>query len=380
MAENTEFRPHSPWPAVWKGLVGGAVAGAALALGMPRPYVAEVGLLFPTLNSTVLKKVTASLKLDASSVDWNKTGPTSDAQMVQAARVILQSRAALESSFRQSKTKPAPTFKLLQGEPTEYFRRHNLDIEPADGTSLVVRVRYPRAEGARALCQGLLDYYTTFVHEHRLTNTGRTRQQLEEKLVRVDKRLTALEKKLLLSAENRFRPLPDSKLPADARVMRDLWKQRILEGGTSGRVLDEMRKIRKDAEADTGVESPADIGTDWRSRWGSTSLEDTAAREGSLPRTSRQADLPSRLELERVYEETLLLYNSGLLQYDFLSMWESLENFDFEISDPISVHQETAGERLALWTLIGGLAGCLLGLLLGLLLGRRAPKRVNSGE
>ena len=369
MLQISESRRNHPLQAGWKGLIGGALASAVLALAVPRPYVAEVGLLFPTLNSTVLKKVTTSLKLDASAVDWNKTGPTSDTQMVQAARVILQSRAALDSSVRESKVKPAPTIKLLQGEPIDYFRRHNVEVEPADGSSLVIRVRYSRAEGARAICQGLLDYYTTFVHEHRLTNTARTRQQLEEKLVRVDKRLTALEKKLLLSAENRFRPLPDSKLPADARVVRDLWKQRILEGGTSGRVLDEMRKIRKDAEADTGSEGLPDIGTDWRSRWGSTSLEDTAAREGSLPRTSRQADLPSRLELERVYEETLLLYNSGLLQYDFLSMWESLENFDFEISDPISVHQQAAGDRLLPWTLIGAGAGFLLGLLLG----RRAP-------
>ena len=334
----------------------GAAAGCVAALAAPRPYVAEVGLLFPTLNAAVVKDVTKGLKLDASDVDWGKSSGVSDSQLIESARVILSSRAAVESSLHGAKITLPPTFSAIQGEPTEAFRRDGVQLKN-DGMALTISVTYSRAEGARALCQGLLDYYTTFVHEHRLSNTARTRQQLEEKLVRVDRRLTALERKLLLSAENRFRPLTDSKLPNDSKVMKEIWKQRILEGGSSGRVLDEMRRIRKAADEEKPDETTQDVGADWRSRWGSTTLESTESREGALPRTSRAADLPSRLELERVYEETLLLYNSALLQWDFLSMWEGLENFDFEIVDPISTHQQPANQRLPGWALGGALVG-----------------------
>lgn len=348
--------PRARGPHLLTGLLLGGLIGLVAALAAPRPYVAEVGLLFPTLNAATVKEVTKSLKLDASDVDWGKSNGVSDSQLLESARVILSSRAAVESGLKEAKISLPPTLALIQGDPVEAFRRDDLVLSN-DGLALRLKVSYPRADGARSLCQGLLNYYSTFVHEHRLSNTARTRQQLEEKLVRVDRRLSALERKLLLSAENRFRPLADSKLPNDSKVMRELWKQRILEGGSSGRVLDEMRRIRKEASQDQPEEENQDVGEDWRSRWGSTTLESTEAREGSLPRTSRAADLPSRLELERVYEETLLLYNSALLQWDFLSMWEGLENFDFEIVDPISTHQLPAGQRIPAWSLAGALIG-----------------------
>ena len=40
-----------------------------------------------------------------------------------------------------------------------------------------------------------------------------------------------------------------------------------------------------------------------------------------------------------------------------------MENFDFEVVDPVAVHQEAATTRVLLWSLIGGLAGGLLGLM-----------------
>jgi len=341
-----------------KGILVGALVGVAATLVAPKTYVAEVSLLFPTINASALKEVTKSLKLDGAGVDWNKSTSTSDAQMVEAASLVFKSRAAITSALKEAKVTLSPTVLALQGDPIEYFRNRNVDIDASDA-SIRLKVSYTRPETARALCQGLLDYYTTFVHEHRLTNTARTRLQLEEKLVRVDRRLSVLERKLALSPEGRFPQLADGTVRPDSKVVRELWKQRILEGGSSGRILDEMRKIRKEAGQD--AEPPeTDIAEDWRSRWGSTTLEDAASREASLPRSGRRADLPSRLELERVYEETLLLYHAGLLQYDFLSMWEGLENFDFELVDPVAVHQEASTDRMLTWAVFGAIIGGLL--------------------
>ncbi|MBT9585569.1 hypothetical protein IV102_19665 [bacterium] len=346
------------------GLLLGAMVGAAATFAFPSQYVAEVSLIFPSINSNVLKQVTKALKLDAAGVEWSKSVATSDAQMVEAASLVFKSRAAITSSLRGAKVVLPPTLVALQGDPIESFRNNNVQVETLDGTSIKLEVLYSRVETARALCQGLLDYYTTFVHEHRLTNTARTRQQLEEKLVRVDKRLGTLEKKLLEASGGRFRVLGDSTIRPDPKIMKELWKQRILESGSSGRVLDEMRKIRKEAAQDNKDNpDPEELGDDWRSRWGSTTLEDTTDREGSLPRNARRSDMPSRLELERVYEETLLLYHAGLLQYDFLSMWESLENFDFEIVDPVTVHQQAATTRMVYLSLLGALLGTLASLL-----------------
>lgn len=343
----------------FKGLMIGALVGLAGSLFLPRNYVAEVTLLFPTINSNALKQVTKTMQMDGSGVDWNKTTSVSDAQLVDAAAQIMRSRAAVESSVRDAKVILPRTVLALQGEPVDYFRTHNLEVDASEAF-VTVKVAYSRAEIARALCQGFLNYYSTFVREHRLTNTARTRQQLEEKLVRVDKRLSVLERKLLITPDSRLRS-GDSAGGLDPKVMRELWKQRILEGGSSGRILDEMRKIRKGAGNATVDPGDTQIGEDWRSRWGSTTLENAEEREGSLPRNTRRADLPSRLELERVYEETLLLYHAGLLQYDFLTMWEGLENFDFEIVDPLAVHQAgTLGRSLAL-VAVGGLLGAGLG-------------------
>ena len=344
-----------------KGLVIGAVLGLISSFAMPKTYVAEVSLLFPSINASVVKQVSKSLKLDGAGVDWNKTTSTSDAQMVEAARLIMTSRAAITSSLRDAKVILPRTVLVLQGDPVENFRNHNVELDDSTG-SIRLKVSYSRAEDARALCQGLLDYYSTFVHEHRLTNTARTRQQLEEKLVRVDKRLSVLEGKLLKSSDARGRILTDLTGRADPKVLKDMWTKRILEGGSSGRLLDEMRKIRKDA-AQSSEPAETDVGEDWRARWGSTTLQGAEESESNLPRNARRVDLPSRLELERVYEETLVLYHAGLIQYDFLSVWESLENFDFEVVDPVAVHQEATTTRLLVWSLVGGLAGVLLGLL-----------------
>lgn len=346
-----------------RDLVLGSLMGAAVTFALPNNYIAEVSLIFPSINANVLKQVTKSLRLDGAGVEWKQSTATSDTQMVEAATLVLKSRAAITTSLRDSKVVLPPTVVALQGDPVESFRNSNIRIESLDGTSLKLKVSYSRAETARALCQGLLDYYTTFVHEHRLTNTARTRQQLEEKLVRVDKRLGVLERKLLTASDPRLRALGDTTIRPDPKVMREIWKQRILEGGSSGRVIDEMRKIRKEAAQSQGEGESEDVGDDWRSRWGSTTLEGGTTVE-SLPRNARRTDLASRLELERVYEETLLLYHAGLLQYDFLSMWESLENFDFEIVDPVTVHQEPSTQRIGWGAFLGGLLGFLFGKLL----------------
>lgn len=347
-------------PSAFPAFFVGALIGAAATFASPRTYVAEVSLLFPTIDAQALKAVSKTLKLDASSVEWGKTTSTSDAQVVEAAAMILRSRAAINASLRDSKVVLPPTLQFVQGDSIESFRNNNVTVDNQDGASLVLKVSYPRAESARALCQGLLDYYTTFVHEHRLTNTARTRQQLEKKLVRVDKRLAVLERKLI---EATSRTLADGAIRPDPKVMRELWKQRILESGSAGRILDEMRDIRKQAGQEPDEQPPGeDVGEDWRNRWGSTTLEGPARSETNLPRNARRSDIPSRLELERVYEETLLLYHAGLLQYDFLSMWESLENFDFEIVDPVTVHQETLAPRAIQWALLGGLI-CAVGAL-----------------
>ena len=360
MAETADYyKPRAKGGVPFRGLLGGALIGFLAALFSPKPYVAEVSLVFPTINASAVKAVSTTLKLDGSGVDWSKTTPVSDEQVVEAAALVLSSRAAITSTIKDAKVPTPTTFGPLQGDPIDYFRRFSLEVDRT-GNSLIVRVYYSRAETARTLCQGLLDYYTTFVHEHRLTNTARTRQQLEEKLVRVDRRLTVLERKLA-SASGRLRGLDGLGPGADPKILKEIWKQRIVEAGQSGRIQDEMRKIRKDAaqQPDTLDEEG---GGDWKSRWGSTTIEDPGKREEALPRNGRRTDLPSRLELERVYEETLLLYHSGLVQYDFLSTWESMENFDFEVVDPITVHQDGGGARMRLWTLIGAMVGLILGL------------------
>lgn len=345
----------------------GAVLGCGAALLYPRAYIAEATLLFPTLSSTALKRSAQLLKLDASGVDWAHTPGTVDSQLVEAASVVLKSRAAINSTLAASKVALRPSIPLLLGDPVEAFRARDVVVDPQGGGSLVLRVRFGKPESARALCQGLLDYYTTFVHEHRLTNTARTRQQLEQKLVRVDKRLTILERKLLVSSSTRG---SYGEMVKDPKVMRDLWKQRILEGGATGRLLDEMREVRKQA-ARTGSEESESVGVgeDWRARWGSASLEDQTKNDPTSSRGVRRPDIPSRLELERVYEETLLLYHAGILQYDFISMWESLENFDFEIVDPVTVHPESPANKVWLAGLLGGLAFTCLSAML------RSPNR-----
>lgn len=350
-------------PSLWLGLFVGAAIGAAIPLAMPKNYVAETSVLFPSINNGVLKKVTQALSVDASAVQWNNPS-TSDTQMVEAASLVLKSRAALTITLREAKVTLPPRLDFWQGDALEGFRQNNVTVENVQGNSLKLSVTYPRAEGARTLCQGLLDYYTNFVHDHRLTNTARTRQQLEEKLAKIDRRLSTLEKKLLISSDGRMRLLGDSTLRPDPKIMKDLWRQRILDSGSSKRVLDEMRRLRSDTNRDKSLTPDAEVGEDWRTRWGSTSLENSDQREESLPNSSRRSDLPSRLEMERVYEETLLLYHSGLLQHDFLSMWESLENFDFEVIDPVSVHQENYLPRLTFGLILGGLAGVLLAALI----------------
>lgn len=349
--------PRNRGAGLMKGLVTGALIGLVAALAAPKAYVAEVSLLFPTINSAALKQVTKSLKLDGSGVDWSKSASTSDPQMVHAATLVFKSRSAITSSLRDAKVSLPPTVLAIQGDPVEYFRNHNLEIDGSD-TSLRLKVSYSRAESARALCQGLLNYYTTFVHDHRLTNTARTRQQLEEKLIRVDKRLTVLEGKFVKAPSGPLTFSLDGPGNRDPKVMREIVKQRILEGGSSGRILDEMRKIRK--EAGQSAPETEDPGDDWRSRWGTNTLENSNGREEALPRNTRRTDLPSRLELERVYEETLLLYHAGLLQYDFLTMWEGLENFDFEVVDPVTVHLEGNLDRVVSWAALGGFVGLLL--------------------
>ena len=346
-------------PQVLIGLVLGAALGAGASLLMPHNYVAETSLLLPSINASVLKKVTQTLSEDASGVQWNNAS-TSDSQMVEAARLVLKSRAALTITLRESKVSLPPKLFFFGSDPLEAFRQNNIQVQKAGGNALNLSVAYPQAEGARSLCQGLLNYYTNFVHDHRLTNTARTRQQLEEKLIRVDRRLSVLERKLLAATDGRWRIIGDSTIRPDPKVMKDLWRQRILESGSSKRLLDEMRKIRKDSAREQKQPADEEIGNNWRSRWGSTSLEEPGDREESLPNNARRSDIPSRLELERVYEETLLLYHAGLVQHDFLSMWESLENFDFEVIDPVSVRKQSYLPGALYGSLLGGVLGAAL--------------------
>jgi hypothetical protein len=337
-------------------LVGGAL-GLLVTLAGPRSYVADATVYFPSINATQFKQMTQVLKAEPGNTEWSNAAPASDSQVVEAACVLLRSRAAVVQGLRDSKINLTPGWL---GDPIESLRQNDIQTEILQGTTVRLSVRFPRAEAARALCQSLLDYYTTFVHDHRLTNTARTRDHLEKKLIRLDRRLSVLEHKLTDNSRLGLRNLGDSVVRPDAKTMRELWKKRILEHGSSQRLLEEMRRVRQESAQDKDKPDNDLDDENWIQRWGST-----AQGNSDLPNNVRQADVPSRLELERVYEETLLLYHSALLQHDFLSTWESLENFDYELVDPVSVQAEAVPGRAARRAALGALIGLALALLLG---------------
>lgn len=357
-----ESHPARRFPPM-AGLILGGLVGVSLAWFQPVRYRAEVSVYFPGINSSLFRELTQVLRVDpVESTDASRN--VSDPRVLEAAQRTLTSRAALSYSLNQAKV--AFTTNPLLGDPVEYFRRNNLHLESNQLSTLKLSVDYVDAEQSRLLCQGLLDYYTQFVKNNALTNTSRARRKIDAQLKDIEKQLVEIERKLSDSADDKVPWAGDSQRP-DLSVLREVWRKRLSERGQGHRILKELRKIRAaNAGPSDGSPSTAETPTppaDWLKRWGPTGVESNSERLSQrLPGSARKADIPSRLKLERNYEQLLMLYQAASLQNQFLSIWETLESFDFEIVDPIAVSQLGRGSRVGQFGLIGALLGLLLAL------------------
>lgn len=347
---------------LWVGLVVGLLLGFGAAWLQPVRYRAEVALYFPGLNSSLFRQLTQTLQADA----VESTGDSqsfSSPSVVEAAERVLGSRAALAYSMNQAKVVFTPS--PFAPDPVERFRRERLHLESNQASSIRLSVVYYDAEQARLLCQGLLDYYTQFVKSNALTNTARARNRLEAQLKDLDKQLVEIETRLVASSDGGGGLPGGGSTKPDISVLREVWKKRIAERGQGQRVLNELRKIRA---ANTVGDGPVAAGAadnrpspqEWTRRWGPVGAPSAGQLSQRLPGNVRKSDLPSRLKWERHYEQLAAVYQAASLQHQFLSIWETLESFDFEILDPISVSRVSDGDRWLFMPLLGGLMGLLL--------------------
>jgi hypothetical protein len=342
----------------WVGLLLGALAGAGFSFAAGPSYIAEVALFFPSVNTGIYRELTQSLKADPLETKVSSAAPAPDPRMMEAATSVLESRAALDYSLDKAKVGIASN--PLVTDPVEHFRKHNIEVDVSQTSTLRLQVRYSRPEIARSICEALLDYYSAFIQRNSLTNTTRARKRLGRQLADLRKRLGDLDKKLTESSSSRLEVAGDSAISPDVDTMREIWQRRINEKGSSHLLLEELRRIRARSRSSDPADNTRDAASEWQRRWGSANEQQRAANGTPLPGSVRKTELPSRLQLERNYEENLLLYHAGLLQHSFLTTWEALEDFDYEIVDPVSVRVATSPFRPVWWGALGGLCGLLL--------------------
>lgn len=334
-----------------------AIVALAVSFLFPRGYRAGVTLYFPSVNTELYRELTEALRVDAlDSSRGTPEPPGPDGRVLEVASTVLHSRAALESTL--SKLKLTPPSNPLFGDAVEAFRSENVGVTPLGVSSLRLSVLYSQPENARAICAGLLDYYSEFIAQNPVTNTARVRLRVERQLRDLDKKLRELESKLVVSADPLTQLQGDATIQPDPAIMRQLWQKRLADSGNSRLMLDKLRQLR--AQNRSGESGTPDPVLDWQRRWGPAAGGSSAKVGSRLPSNVRKADLPTRLLLERNYEENLTLYQAAVLQYSFLTSWGALQDFSYQILDPIAV--ETVGSAYRpLWFALGGaLAGLLL--------------------
>ena len=324
--------------------------GALWSLTRRSDYRGEVSLFFPGVQSQMFSNLTKALRArpdDGLDMPENIKG---DSEVAPLALVIFESRAAAEFSLKQQ-GEPS-THRWGSGEPVEEFSR-SLQVELQEPSTVKIRVVARSSEACRKKIQGLLDYYQEFVSTHPLSRVRRTRERTEARLAKNAAHLRALEEKMSRSSSRELRKLGDAAIRANPAVMSQLWLRRMEDEGRSRELLNQMQKIRGQ------VKGPKPAEAAWMKEW--------ARRQRANPKTSPalkravgRQELLEQARLERDYDEALLRHRSLVLQSSFLLTLEDLDDFSYEVIDPIRIVAQRQGR---IWYLF---AGGVLGLLIGL--------------
>jgi hypothetical protein len=342
----------------------GIVLGAGWALIQPRHYVAQVTVYFPSVQPELFLNLTQALRADpARGADLpNLTGRP---DVSQVASVVFRSAAAAEFALKRAGQDASAAWKMT--DPVSALQAR-LQVQTTDPSTLQLRLESRSGNDARVMLQAVLDYYSDFVKKTPLTRVRSARESTEARLAKVVKYLRLLEEKMTRSTSAELRALGDQALKANPKVMTQVWLRRMDEESRGRELLDKLQRIR-------GNRKPGDRSEEvWLTEWARGQKANPRPSQG-LMRPVRSQDLQQRAQLEREYYEALLKHRSLVLQHSFLLTWESLENHDFEIIDPLNVRSSRVNWMLA--GLVGGGVGLVVALLLAL---RSRPRRRRAVE
>lgn len=348
-------------------MLAGAVVGGALAAFRPRQYQAELTAYFPSVNSQVYTQLTQALRVDPMGQDGGaaagySTQPGKETH--ELASLILGSRAAATFSLKQAGVPSQSTW--WDPDPVERFRKKQLVLEQAQASGLRIQVEASSPETARQLCEALISYYSDFVKSNPLTVTSSTRKRCEAELAHANKKLSGIEAEMMASNA------PDSSAgKIDPKVARELYRKRLDQTSENRQVLDTLHRIRaQPGNPETG-ETPGSSGTPaplepqaWNNQWNRKDKAKATRPGDKFGNQVKESDLLKRAQLERRYEDNLLIYRSLLLQASFLRTWEALETDKLEIVDPIVVRPAPRVDYH--WPIFGAVAGAALWFLLSL--------------
>lgn len=150
------------------------------------------------------------------------------------------------------------------------------------------------------------------------------------------------------------RELGDEIVGLGGSTAEELARRRNQQQQLGRVVLDRLRKVRTDLEQES-VDP----------------MSQTLAAENQAGKSTRYegtdipgpADLTNRVRLERNYEDSTALHRMLLLQHGLLRTLEDLEQVEYTVIDPLSVHRRALGLTWLVPALVGAGVGMLVGLL-----------------
>lgn len=360
-----KFRAH-PF-ALALGVALGALGGLGYAKAQPQLYEAGLTLHFPSTDREMFRQILQAVSSDSASNETLNlvSSGQEGGKRVDVAREIFFSRAATARACEASGLR-------LSAEQRENFRVRNLTVEVRSGNVLALEVRDRRSETARTLCQNYLDYYEEFVRDQALTHTGKVRQSLEKRYLAMAAQVRKLEVRLLSAEELKRRRLGDSLVAQSESTRALLARGREQEEALSRESLERLRKLRTELQVRQPGELPgADPWTppnpSQNAITATLSQEKVTADRYKDDPPPPPAEVVKRAQLERNYEDTVALHRILLLQHGILRTLEELEELDFKIIDPLSVHPVSRSNTLISYAVLGGLLALLLEWLVSLL-------------
>jgi hypothetical protein len=306
----------------------GVVVALAWTVLRPAGASARTVIYFPGVHPQPFMNLTRALRAD--SVEGLDPAPVAagNPEIPQLARVILESRGAAEAALQATNSSTASG--RWRGDPVDAFL-DRLQIEYREPATLTLQLEAANGNLARTQLQKVLDYYSSYVAKTPLTRVQRARKSVEVRLAAVVKYLSQLEDRMRASSISDLRKLGDAAIKANPKVMKELWLRRLEDEDKGRELLEQLAAVRGRAQGNPASQDA------WMAQW--------AAGQKSRPKVSgalqrlpvRRQDLLSRAKLERDYYEALIKHRSLILQQSFLLTWETLENHQFELVDPVSV-------------------------------------------